>query len=370
MLKSHNPYIHNDIENELTIAFCVLANRIIPDYYFVPGDFSECNKDYLSLKHQQTKKIIGDKYFHLLFIDNLSEKSLLYNKFHLSKEIELLNQILTTNEKQDDYHIQYLKSFLNQYRYSLIIHEIIKDGVIDENEKLPILELQHLKISHIYKKHELHWIEPYALFNKDLYPLDLAFMAKNTEMLFWLIQKGVIKFTASQKSNPTIDVLKILSFLFDNAKAKEELYNIQLNFVDKFFYDIEKEIEIITETSDRGYSSRQKIKTDEGKEYIISWYRSALRLQNMEHLQTVTTLYMKQLFGILNYYNPYTATSLTQEIDIPYINMNSEINQYIKTKIEPCIKRFKFKSTSHIDMGIWGFDARTGRPIYKKNLEI
>ena len=131
---------------------------------------------------------------------------------------------------------------------------------------------------------------------------------------------------------------------------------------------IEKETEIVAKGNT--YSSRQCINSFGGENIIRTWYKCTLRLQNIEYLELLLKKYKKQLLGLLNTINPYTGNWLSMEKDLSVIDMDLEINKYIKKNIVPFIKSHEFQHTSYKDCGIWGFDARTGRPIRESDLYV
>jgi hypothetical protein len=128
---------------------------------------------------------------------------------------------------------------------------------------------------------------------------------------------------------------------------------------------ISKELKILTTTGDYGYSSRQMLSSD-GQKLLVSWYKSILRLQSIEQLNYLLNQYGKQLLGLLNIIDPYTGDYPNSSNEQDSVDMELEINKYILEHIVPQIKRNKFSCTTLHDCGIWGFDARTGKPIKER----
>ena len=341
-------------ENELTVAFCILANRAIPDYSFVPSNSDECTTPLGDIRRQISHKLLEGLHCQYLYIDNAE------STHPKTKEHSLLQDFINAK----GYDRQLKREILNFYRYSLTIHKIIEAKNLRANQLVPLLEYDMFVSSYTYTKKELYWERPSDIFKKDIYPLNLAYLARNTEMIFMLLRKNGYKF--SLDSNPySNELISLLCFCFDNASDIDQMNDI-IGIMWFHYSDIiSKELKILTTTGDYGYSSRQMLSSD-GQKLLVSWYKSILRLQSIEQLNYLLNHYGKQLLGLLNIIDPYTGDYPNSSNEQDSVDMESEINKYILEHIVPQIKRNKFSCTTLHDCGIWGFDARTGKPIKER----
>ena len=277
-----------------------------------------------------------------------------------TKEHSLLQDFI--NAKGDDRQLK--REILNFYRYSLTIHKIIEAKHLRANQLVPLLEYDMFVSSYTYTKKELYWERPSDILKKDIYPLNLAYLARNTEMIFMLLRKNGYKF--SLDSNPyNNELISLLCFCFDNASDIDQMNDI-IGIMWFHYSDIiSKELKILTIIGDYGYSSRQTLSSD-GQKLLVSWYKCILRLQSIEQFNYLLNQYGKQLLGLLNIIDPYTGDYPNSSNEQDSVDMELEINKYILEHIVPQIKRNKFSCTTLHDCGIWGFDARTGKPIKER----
>lgn len=338
-------------EIELTVAFCILANRDIADFSFVPGCSEECKISMNDLKRLISSELLEGTDCKHLYIDNAES---IHPK---TKEHSLLLEFINA----ESYDRERKRQTLNFYRYSLAIHKIIEANNLHANQLVPILEYGMFVSNCTYTKKELFWESPSDFFEKDMYPLNLAYLARNAEMIFMLLKKNGYKF--SLEPNPySNELISLLCFCFDNASDIEELNDVT-GLIERHYSDvISKEMKILTIPGDYGYSSRQMLSSD-GQKLLISWYKCILRLQSIQELNSLLNQYGKQLLGLLNIIDPYTGNYPDSGNNQDSVDTELEINKYILEHIAPQIKRNNFSCRTLHDCGIWGFDARTGHPI-------
>lgn len=372
-----NNYLSNCQEElELTSAFCIYANRKMDKHHFIIGNKDQCVIDYSSLKRQIVSKMNSAGNFSMLFVTDESGKGLFYS-YEDSTEYKLLQELKDCVAQKDNatidrsmqWNFEQRYKFLNLHRYSLVIENMIKENTIDIDEFIPILDKHDIIDYYTAQKNNLYWAEPQSLFEEDIYPLDLAYMARNHELMFYLIKMKASKFSKGRgvRMDGASMQSDFITFMFENAKDVSELALI-MKFMSNHSEQIEKETEIVAKGDT--YSSRQCINSFGGENIIRTWYKCTLRLQNIEYLELLLKKYKKQLLGLLNTINPYTGNWLSMEKDLSVIDMDLEINKYIKKNIVPFIKSHEFQHTSYKDCGIWGFDARTGRPIRESDLYV
>ena len=383
-------------ELELTNAFCVYANRIFTKFHYSLGNANECTENLHSLKRKVKSKISSCRYG--IFIRDISRKreSLIPSKeVQPTREYELLmdlrnsidwkDETLVAGCRQWQFNLKYTFDYvfqpqfnkyliLNRYRYSLVVHSMIKSKQIELDSFVPILCKYDIVDYSIAESNDdflkLFWAEPSSLFEKDAYPLDIALSGKNAELLFSLLKMGASKFSDKIRFATTrTSTSEMVIFMFESAQNYDE-FEIILNFMHNNSNYIDNQTRIVTESSTNGYSSREKIFSKTGEDIIKSWYRCALRLQNIECLDILLDKYRRQLLGLLYKINPYTGKPLSWEKEKPTINMELEINKYVQKYVVPYIKMNQFRSVSYKDYGIWGFDAQTGRPIYESELYV
>ena len=366
-------------EIELTSAFCVYANRKILKKHFVIGNKEECVIDYLSLKRQITSQIsslcgLTFTGFRCLFIQDESGKELFASSKNLGIEYKLLEGLkncINSNDGALDYSSRWdfkqKYRLLNLYRYSLVVEKMVKENAINVDDFIPILDKNDLVDFYTDKK-KLYWAEPQTLFEEDIYPLNLAYMAGNSELMFYLLKMGASKFSVGRgvRMDGSSMQSDFVVFMLEKAKDTSE-FALIMTFINNHSEQIEKETKIVTKGNT--HSLRECINSSGGENIIRAWYKCALRLQDIKCLELLLKRYNKQILGLLNNINPYSGNFLSQEKEKPLVDMNIEINKYIQENIVPFIQSAQFTHT-YKDNGIWGYDALTGAPIYEKDLYV
>lgn len=381
------------VEPELTQAFCILANRMMKDCRFTMGNERECNVDFETQRHVISKNIIGKDTNDLsyLYIKNMEEEMYSPYSKEKTKEHHLLMELhksIDWEDKQkvfehgrwissaDEYtrNTEQYKRYrkLNLYRYSLAIHTLVTKGQVNMNEPIPVLDLQYIVNNSIAEWGEawkkLFWAHPATLIDKDIYPLDLAEIAGNEEMMFDLLNKGAERISIIKESCFKNAACSKLFFMFNQARNTAEL-SLVYDFLGRYRDEIDQETLMTVKTSLNQNSPYVTINSGDGRSVIESWYRCALRLQDTGCVEKLFTEYRTQLLYILNYISPFTGESRNAE-NVKKKILNRDFNEYITFEILPHIKDVQHKILSPKDYGIWGFDARTGNPIHERDLYI
>lgn len=345
-------------EYELSGSFCILANRAYNYQLFEIGNSDECIYPFENSLDLFSESKIPMFYPSQYFKSNSVEEQYICDLKSMCTQFNIREwcNVKDTKMLSANNAAYNLYAKLNLYRYSKFIEYLIEKNTIELDSYIPIVNgYEIFKLNKFFNADDIYFCSnTISFFSCDIYPLDLAVQSCNYSLLKSLLLKGATKYIANR--NVEID---FISLILNSAKSNDDIelaesFILNSKFITPLF-DIKKQ-----DYGD-GYSWREYLDSD-GEKILLLLYSSFIRIGDIEHLKILIEKYPKQIFCCLKNKNLYNAKVIGYGSE-KEIEVLPEMANFIETIVAPQIDNYEFASQSYKDYGIWGFDARTGRPI-------
>lgn len=346
-----------DEEKELTTLFCDMLNAEIEEKYFTIGSADECVYSYVQAQYNTRNRI------EELLKKEVSQSD--ETSTRLEKEINELKSSLDYpisdifDHKSNGYKaIEEIKKIERKHRlyiYSKYVDYLLENKMIECNHPLPLIfnsTIETIGINYSY----------YGNNFVDLYPINLAIESENLMLLKKIINYGGYKFSYNDHCSVN-RITTIILFILKYSKTEEDI-----SYIYKFFDLYPKDYEWIfkTNVSQSLYGPNAEYISGDGNSILIEAYKAALRINSISALRTLLSKQrhwlMKRLLQCADICNPKTYVNEEDFV------LNEEMMSFIKEHIGRHLHRYRdYDPHEH---GIWGYDARTGRPIKESDLYV